>query len=157
VRIVASKKETALSSGEDAAKAIRPACGRIELVVRRRTLGPEDHAASRLQAAVLGVFCRDTMRLRQASAIMISSHWRRWCAVMDARALRLDKCEDHAAEAIQGAWRSTIRRWERRLAVEFLQQHARTFVDKMRTGQRARKRRCIRAPPVLFCDDMEIE
>ena len=65
---------------------------------------------------------------------------------MDLRALRLDREEDCAAEAIQGAWRKHIKGWERRLALEFLQQHARTFVERKR---RQRKRQCIRRPPML--------
>ncbi len=150
VRIVASGREWQLSSGEDAAKALRPASGRLELTIRRRAITPEDRAATRIQSRVLGVFCRDTMRMQHACATAIAASWRRWCAVMDARALRLDATEDRAVEAIQGAWRTRIRRWERRLALEYLQEHARAFVAKLRTGQRARKRRCIRAPPTLF-------
>ena len=68
---------------------------------------------------------------------------------MDARALRADAQEDHAAEAIQGAWRWRIRRWERRLALEYLQETARTFVGKLRSGQRARKHSCAN-PATLF-------
>lgn len=153
VRIVASGKEFELTCGEDAAKALRPAHGYIELTIRKRTIKREDHAASLIQAHVLGYFNRDTMGLRGRSATVISSHWRRWCAIMDARALRADAQEDYAAEAIQGAWRWRIRRWERRLALEYLQETARAFVGKLRSGQRARKRRCIRAPPCLTHED----
>mmetsp|Transcript_33123 Transcript_33123/g.87027 ORF Transcript_33123/g.87027 Transcript_33123/m.87027 type:complete len:124 (+) Transcript_33123:442-813(+) len=122
------------------------------MTVRRRALSIEDAAANLIQSRIIGVFCRDTLRLRTASATVITSHWRRWCAIMDARALRLDAEEDHAAEMIQGVWRLRIRRWEKQLALEFLQEKARAFVGQLRTGQRARKRRCIRAPPALLDD-----
>jgi len=150
VRVMAiGNKEVELTNGEDAAKALRPAYGRIKLSVRRRALSPEDRAAAIVQAHVLGIFCRDTLRMQHECATVIASSWRRWCAIMDARALRLDAVEDCAAAAIQGMWRLRIRRWERRLALEYLQEHARAFVAKLRAGERARKRRCIRAPPQL--------
>ena len=152
VRLVATGQEWQLSSGEDAAHVLRPAIGRLELTIRRRTITPEDRAAMVIQSHLLGVHCRKTIRLRHASATVITASWRRWCAVMDARALRLDAIEDRAVETIQGAWRTRIRRWERRLAIEYLQERTRAFVAELRTGKRARKRRCIRAPPTLFDD-----
>lgn len=144
VRTLNNGRESKLTCGEDAARALRPAYGQLELIVRPRFASSEDRSASLIQSVILGVFCRDTLRVRAASATVISAHWRRWCAIMDLRALQLDAEEDRAVAAIQGAWRTRIRRWERKLALDFLQHHARNFIG------RARKRRCIRAPPMLL-------
>ena len=150
VLVASTGEETPTDSGSDAARALRPASGLIELRVRRRPRTTEDYAAVRIQAQVLGCFTRDTLRLRREAATVISAHWRRWCAIMDLRALRLNREEDCAAEAIQGAWRQHIKQWVRRLALEFIQEHARSFLALLRTGQRKRKRRCIRMPPMLL-------
>ena len=150
VRVVASGEEHLLCNGSDAAKVLRPADGLLELRVRRRRRTAEDHAAERIQAAVLGLFARDTIRERHAASTAIAAHWRRWCAIMDRRALALDRQEDRAVACLQGAWRTHIRRWERKLALEFIQQHARAFVALLRAGRRARKRRpSIRRAPEL--------
>ena len=58
---------------------------------------------------------------------------------MDARALRLDKREDDAIILLQYAWRRYMRRWEQRLAAEYIQATAKAFVASLRGGQRARK------------------
>jgi len=149
VFVVSTGKDHDLKSGAHAARILRPATGEMEFRVLRRRRTNRDRAASLIQARVLGVFARDTIRLRSHAATAISAHFRRWCAVMDARALRLDKTEDDAAILVQYAWRRYMRRWEQRLAVEYIQQIARSFVASLRCGQRARKRRCIRAPPAL--------
>ena len=152
VRIVATNTEHPVKDGQDAASALRPAVGRIELRVLPRACSARHVAAACIQSHVLGGFVRDTLRLRASAATHIQASWRRWCAVMDARALRLDAEEDRAAELIQGSWRRHIRQWERQLAVEYLQEHCRKFVAALRTGHRARKRQRIRAPPVLLDD-----
>ena len=149
VCILSTGKEHDLKSGAHAARVLRPATGEIEFRIVRRRRTNEDRAASRIQAHILGVFARDTIQHRGRSATIIATQWRRWCAVMDARALRLDKKEDDAAILVQYAWRRYMRQWEKQLAVEYIQQIARSFVASLRGGHRARKRRCIRAPPAL--------
>ena len=150
VTIASTGKEHELKSGAHAARVLRPATGQIVFRVLRRRRTSQDDAASLIQAHVLGVFARDTIRLRVRASMVISAHWRKWCAVMDARALRLDKREDDAIILLQYAWRRYMRRWEQRLAAEYIQATAKAFVASLRGGQRARKRRCIRAPPALL-------
>lgn len=164
--------------GYDAAKALRPASGPVELVVRRRRPTTNDLHATRMQSAWRGTAARFQLHLARGASTTIACAWRR-CAARDELERRRCASGAHAAvTAIQSAWRrydACDIAYERRLALSFLQEQVREWLAARKwhrsrlaaglgevadTGAtRKRRRACggspIRAPPSLVVDDDE--
>ena len=136
--------EHELHNGYDAAKALRPAVGWIELVVRPRKRTPADRLAPRVQARWRGVLARTWLAIAHASATRIQASWRRLMARDEAahrrhvawrRACDEPDVRAHAAVRIQSHWRrydAYARAYEQCLAIAFLQQHARGWLVRRR-------------------------
>jgi hypothetical protein len=149
VRVFSSRRpgelvsEARTHNGFEAAKALRPAVGLVELVVRRRIVTRADEAACRITAMAVGRFTRSVLRnyrvvqRREAAATKIATYWRRWCAIYDVETLR---CCTLAATHVQAAWRrceAMLLRTERIFALTHVQQATRAWLR--RRGRRHRR------------------
>ena len=131
------KLTTELRNGYDAAKALRPVCGRVEISVRKRKKTPQDASATKLQARWRGVYARMYLEDAHTAATRIACYWRRYAAIIEADELREDRHEDAhvAAIVIQSHWRrydAYVGAYEQVLAICFLQQQIRTWLAKPR-------------------------
>ena len=162
-----------ISSGYDAAKALRPAIGYLELSVRKRPQTGRDRAAVCLQAACLGMLTRIAAHNTSSAATHIASAWRRWCArqaLLVRRAKRRSMRLAHArtprspvahaaALQLQCAWRryvGVLAAWERALALQHIQKLMRAWLVRQRAmapRTSRKRRRGIRAPPCLVLDE----
>ena len=172
--------EHKLSDGFDAAKALRPAAGRIELAVRRRRRTPSDLAATKIEAAVRGTRVRAYIRASHHLATIVACHWRgaqarRVAARRRAALGRRQRASrrktlmpaERAAIHIQAAWRrfeAMVIAYEQRLALVHIQQHVRGWLaTRVKRGGASRRtprpsrpvpvRNTIRAPARLIDDE----
>lgn len=147
-----------IHDGYDAAQFLKPAQGRIELIVLRRRRTAKDAAASLLQAHAKRWRTRLDQLERHAAATIMAAHWRRFCAECDLEdALEEKRAEAQAEEwlrlsstsaaragaavTLQASWRrycAVIRACDRFLALERIQRSARAFMTR-RTRQRERR------------------
>jgi len=162
-----------ITSGYDAAKALRPAIGYLELSVRKRLQNDRDRAAVCLQAACLGMLTRAAAHNASNAATHIAGAWRRWCARQALRARRAQRRSKllqrtrtlrgpvaHAAALqLQCAWRryvGMLAAWERTLALQHIQKLMRAWLMRQRAmvpRLSRKRRRGIRAPPCLILDE----
>ena len=83
------KLTTELRNGYDAAKALRPVCGRVEIIVRKRKKTPQDaHLRAELQAEVALRVRAHVPRIAHTAATRIAFYWRRYAAIEAEQRLR---------------------------------------------------------------------
>ena len=133
--------ESEVHDGYSAAKALRPAVGRVEVRVARPVPTRRETAATLIAAAWRGFVCRCTPYRWDAAATRLQCAWRACVARWDARDLRLKQQVISAALRIQTAWRrydAWVRRLGRSLALEHLQKETRAWLLRRRCarGQR---------------------
>ena len=140
--------ENAIHDGYSAAKALRPAVGRIELRIQRPAPSREALAATAMQAIWRGMLSRQLPIIREGAAVIIQCHFRRLMAMWDARE-RLDdlRAREHAEDVewaaltIQTSWRrydAWIQAYGRTLALQHIQEAARVWLRNKAPNRRSR-------------------
>jgi hypothetical protein len=148
-----ASSEHVLRDGYDAAKALRPASGLVELEVVRRKQTAKDRAAARVQGRIRGMIARATLRHVRGATTTIASAWRRAVAVDEAerrRHVRDAPKRAAAALLIQTHFRrfsAWIVYYEQSLALVFVQQQVRAWLERRRAMRTSRKRRRAPASP----------
>ena len=134
--------ESEIRDGYTAAKALRPAVGRIELRMIRHVPTREESAVTSIAAAWRGFFHRTAPQRWCAAAIFIQSAWRRTLSVWTVQEMLDQRCVVRAAVRIQSSWRkydAWLQSMGRYFAIQHIQRSVRAWLLRRPCGGSAGK------------------